>query len=78
MANGQVEFCYQRRIIDDELDLFQPQLRALLLSGAKGVGKTATATQRANSILEFDEIRDRERYQADPEKSSFMGRCLNI
>ena len=44
---------YQRRIVDDVLDaVFVPGgLSAVALEGAKGVGKTATGTQRASTVL---------------------------
>ena len=38
---------YQRRIADQELDTLMGDLPALALQGAHGVGKTATAAQRA-------------------------------
>jgi DNA polymerase III delta prime subunit len=41
---------YVRRVIDDEIDDLFAQLPALLLDGPKGVGKTATATQRCRSM----------------------------
>ncbi|MHB1808068.1 MAG: ATP-binding protein [Solirubrobacteraceae bacterium] len=45
---------YERRIIDDALDELFPALTAIALEGAKGVGKTATATQRASTVLSLD------------------------
>ncbi len=45
---------YRRRIIDETLDELFPQLAAIALEGAKGVGKTATATQRASTILSLN------------------------
>ena len=42
---------YRRRIIDETLDEVFPHLAAIALEGAKGVGKTATATQRASTVL---------------------------
>lgn len=42
---------YHRRIIDDALDDLFPHLAAIALEGAKGVGKTATASQRVRSVL---------------------------
>jgi predicted AAA+ superfamily ATPase len=44
---------YRRRIIDDALDELFPDLAAIALEGAKGVGKTATASQRAQTVLNF-------------------------
>lgn len=57
---------YVRRIIDDQLDDFQPYLAATSLFGVKGVGKTATAEQRSATALYLDTGTDRERLRADP------------
>lgn len=46
---------YQTRLIDAQLDQFFPELAAMSLEGPKGVGKTATATQRAKTILRLDD-----------------------
>lgn len=51
---------YQRRILDDTLDDLFPELAAIALEGAKGVGKTATASQRATTILSLDRPAQRE------------------
>lgn len=56
---------YQRRIVDDLLDEVFPELAAVALEGAKGVGKTATGMQRANSVLSLDETAQREVLTAD-------------
>lgn len=45
---------YRRRIIDETLDELLPDLAAIALEGAKGVGKTATATERAATVLSLD------------------------
>jgi predicted AAA+ superfamily ATPase len=45
---------YRRRIIDEALDELFPHLTAIALEGAKGVGKTATATQRASTVLSLN------------------------
>jgi predicted AAA+ superfamily ATPase len=42
-------------------------LAATHIYGAKGVGKTATALQRSASVISFDQVRDRELFQADPD-----------
>lgn len=57
---------YVRRVIDDELDDLFAQLPALLLDGPKGVGKTATATQRCRSIRQLDVAAEREIVEAEP------------
>jgi uncharacterized protein len=45
---------YHRRIIDDSIDELFPDIAAIALEGAKGVGKTATATQRAATLLSLN------------------------
>ena len=45
---------YQRRIVDDELDSLMTGLPAIALEGPKAVGKTATALQRAATVLRLD------------------------
>ena len=56
---------YRRRIVDDLLDGLFPHLAAIALEGAKGVGKTATASQRATTILSLNDPRQREVATAD-------------
>jgi hypothetical protein len=56
---------YRGRIVDDVLDDLFPHLAAIALEGAKGVGKTATASQRANTILSLDVPGQREILAAD-------------
>ena len=46
---------YAPRIIDAELDELVPSLAALALDGPKGVGKTATALQRARTVYRLDD-----------------------
>lgn len=50
---------YQRRVVDDVLDASMPGLPAIALEGAKGVGKTATASRRANTTLSLSDPRHR-------------------
>ncbi|NMO56850.1 ATP-binding protein [Actinoplanes sp. TBRC 11911] len=57
---------YRRRIIDGALDELQPHLRALSIHGPKGVGKTATAMQRAVSVVDLSLPAQREILAADP------------
>ncbi len=56
---------YQRRIVDDVLDELFPHLAAIALEGAKGVGKTATASQRAKTILSLSRPEQRETVAAN-------------
>jgi predicted AAA+ superfamily ATPase len=46
---------YVRRVVDEELDALLPHLPAVLLDGPKGVGKTATALQRARTVRRLDD-----------------------
>ncbi|MFI6075668.1 ATP-binding protein [Actinoplanes sp. NPDC051343] len=57
---------YRRRVLDDALDELQPHLRALSIHGPKGVGKTATAMQRAVSVIDLSLPAQREIVAADP------------
>jgi uncharacterized protein len=57
---------YRHRVIDDTLDELQPHLRALSIHGPKGVGKTATAIQRAASVIDLSLPAQREIVLADP------------
>jgi uncharacterized protein len=50
---------YRRRIVDETLDALFPDLAAIALEGAKGVGKTATATQRAATVLSLNDPSER-------------------
>jgi len=59
---------YLRRTVDDELDELLVDLPAISLDGAKGVGKTATASQRASTTIALDDARQRQLLQADPER----------
>lgn len=56
---------YVRRVVDDELDELFPHLPAVLLDGPKGVGKTATALQRATTIWRLDRPERRAAAEAD-------------
>lgn len=56
---------YRRRIVDELLDELFPHLAAIALEGAKGVGKTATASQRAATTVALDDPNRREAVAAD-------------
>lgn len=56
---------YQRRILDDLLDELFPELPAIALDGAKAVGKTATASRRAATVLTLTDPRVRASVHAD-------------
>lgn len=57
---------YVRRVIDDELDALLPALPAILLDGPKGVGKTATAIRRVESVRRLDVAAEAQILLADP------------
>jgi uncharacterized protein len=54
------------RTLDDELDVLVPDLPAIALDGAKGVGKTATASRRAGTVHRLDDAALRAVLEADP------------
>lgn len=56
---------YRRRVLDGLLDEVFPHLPAVALEGAKGVGKTATATQRATTVISLTVRSQRELLIAD-------------
>jgi len=57
---------YLRRIIDDELDLLLQAVPAVAIEGAKAVGKTTTASQRASVVHQLDDAGQRAIAEADP------------
>lgn len=57
---------YRRRIIDDEFDELLASLPAIAVEGAKAVGKTATASERATTVHELDDEDQRAVAEADP------------
>lgn len=57
---------YQRRVVDDELDELIDELPAIAIEGAKGVGKTRTALQRAGAVHRLDDPAELAVAQADP------------
>lgn len=59
---------YQRRVLDDELDVVASELPAIAIEGAKAVGKTETALQRVTTIRRLDMSGPREAIAADPSR----------
>ena len=57
---------YLRRVVDHELDELVPALPAIALEGAKGVGKTETALQRAKTVHRLDDPAQRAIAEASP------------
>lgn len=56
---------YRRRILDEVLDELFPQLPAIAIEGAKGVGKTATAERRAQTTYHLDNESELTMVEAD-------------
>jgi predicted AAA+ superfamily ATPase len=61
---------YRRRIIDEELDELLTELPAVSIEGAKAVGKTATASERADAIYLLEDPATRQLLEADPQRVS--------
>ncbi|KGM14423.1 ATP-binding protein [Cellulomonas bogoriensis] len=59
---------YTRRVVDDELDELLADLPAIAIDGAKGVGKTATAVQRAASLFALDRPGGTDLLRAAPDR----------
>lgn len=57
---------YRRRVVDDELDVLLAGVAALSIEGARAVGKTSTAKQRARTIIDLDDPAVAEVIAADP------------
>lgn len=57
---------YERRIVDDSIDELFPSFAAISIDGARAIGKTSTARQRATTILDLDLPEVRQLVQADP------------
>lgn len=57
---------YLPRIVDQELDDLLPDLAAIAIDGAKGVGKTETAERRAKGLFRLDSAARRAGVAADP------------
>ena len=58
---------YRRRAVDDELDELLGGIPAILLDGAKGVGKTSTGKRRAKTVIRLDVPSQLQIAQADPD-----------
>jgi uncharacterized protein len=59
---------YIRRVLDFELDELMSSLPAVAIEGAKAVGKTATASQRAATVRQLDDPAERSVAVADPRR----------
>lgn len=68
---------YTTRCVDKLLDEYLPHLPAIALEGAKGVGKTETALQRAHTTLRMDLPAVHAMLEADPQLiTSYSGTVL--
>jgi predicted AAA+ superfamily ATPase len=56
---------YIRRVLDGELDDLFTSLAAVAVEGAKAVGKTATAAERARTVYQLDQDEQRSLVEAD-------------
>jgi predicted AAA+ superfamily ATPase len=59
---------YLARVLEPEMDELLVSLPALAIEGAKGVGKTATASRRARTIYALDDPEQLELATADPSR----------
>jgi predicted AAA+ superfamily ATPase len=59
---------YRQRILDGELDQLMGALPAIAIEGPKAVGKTATASQRAQTIHKLDDPGELAIAEADPDR----------
>ena len=59
---------YQQRVVDDELDELHGSLAAIAIEGAKAVGKTFTASRRAQTTYRLDDEEVRSVVEADPSR----------
>jgi uncharacterized protein len=60
---------YEPRVLDAELDELMPSIAALAIEGAKGVGKTATASRRAGTVRALDDPAQRDIIAGDPARA---------
>jgi uncharacterized protein len=59
---------YRNRIVEEELDELLGSLPAIAIEGAKGVGKTETASRRARTVYRLDDPDDLALAEADPRR----------
>lgn len=67
-TQGSTASTYTRRVVDEELDDLLASLSAVSIDGPKGVGKTATASQRAETAFLLDDPATVEIVRASPER----------
>lgn len=59
---------YTPRVLDAELDELLAGTAAVSIVGPKGVGKTATASRRAATVIRLDDPAERESFGANPDR----------
>lgn len=59
---------YTPRVLDTELDELLAGAAAVSIEGAKGVGKTVTASRRATTVIRLDDPAERESFAANPDR----------
>jgi predicted AAA+ superfamily ATPase len=69
---------YIPRIVDSQLTRMLEDLPAVAVDGPKGVGKTSTAAQLAQTVINLDMIDERELAQADPTRLDRLPKPLLI
>lgn len=68
---------YEQRVIDSELDeLIEGGIAAIAIEGAKAVGKSATAAERATTVFMLERQPVRQLLEADPSRLSGEGPIL--
>ncbi|HJX46912.1 MAG TPA: DUF4143 domain-containing protein [Gaiellaceae bacterium] len=77
-SSGRNLDAYRRRVVDDEIDALFGSLAAVSIEGAKAVGKTATALQRARTVYRLDEDDQRSLIEADRTRVLEGGRPVLI
>lgn len=66
LSTGRLGEAYLPRIVDAELDELLAELSAVAIEGPRGVGKTATALQRARTVFRLDDPAQAAIVAADP------------
>lgn len=69
---------YRQRVLDQQLDRLLTGLPAVVIDGPKAVGKTATATRRANTILALDDPAERVLLRADRDRLTRLPRPVLV
>ncbi len=76
MADSLRAATYQRRVIDDQLDVLLSGAAAISIEGAKGVGKSATAAERVDTEYNLEDPTVRALLEGDPRRILSAERVL--